>query len=352
MISVGTNIQSSGDPLQKMSFQQLCDALRNPSPTVTARLRQLRVVQELNPVQYAALKRQLPYFVCAHFNPPYRRIVNFAYTESFVIDIDHLSDKGLVMEDLRTQLMADKRVMMCFTSPGGDGLKLIFKLSERCYDSALYKTFYQLFAERFSALYHLEQAVDLRTCDVARACFMSHDERVSYHPNCEPVRLADYIDVEGDIFAALVQKREVEQRVKEQQQATPQTEEQAPSSEPDAEIMAHIRQTLNPKARVPKAKNQQFAFVPPELESIVEALTSYIKKRGIEVDEVRNINYGKKLRTRLGATLAETNVFYGKRGFSVVQSPRTGTDAGLNALLVEVIESFLADRVSHADQPY
>ncbi|GEM_PF-4480513 len=37
------------------------------------------------------------------------------------------------------------------------------------------------------------------------------------------------------------------------------------------------------------------------------------------------------------------NIFYGKRGFSVVQSPKTGTDKDANELMVDVINSFLME---------
>lgn len=342
MVSAGTNIQSLNEPLQKVSLQQVADALRNPVPAVAARLRQLRIVRSINPTQYAALKRQLPYFVCAHFNPPYRRTENFAYTESFVIDIDHLSDNGLILADLRRQLCADKRVMLCFASPSGDGLKVVFRLTERCYDPALYKTFYLLFAQRFSELYHLEQAIDTRTSDVARACFMSHDEEVYYCPTCEAVALTDYVDAEADIFQALSLKHQAEQQAQQQQAAAQPAPDEETHREPGPDIMAQIRQTLNPNGRRPKAKSNN-AYVPPQLEAIMADLTAYITERGIEVTETLSINYGKKIRTRLASKLAETNVFFGKRGFSVVQSPRTGTDARLNELLAEVISSFLAE---------
>lgn len=34
---------------------------------------------------------------------------------------------------------------------------------------------------------------------------------------------------------------------------------------------------------------------------------------------------------------AEINLFFGKKGFSVVQSPRTGTNAELNQLMADLI---------------
>ena len=52
----------------------------------------------------------------------------------------------------------------------------------------------------------------------------------------------------------------------------------------------------------------------------------------------------KKIRAKIGLKEAEVNIFYGKRGFSVVQSPRTGTSADMNRMLADLIEGFLLTR--------
>ena len=76
MISVGTSVRNNTEPLKKVTPEYLYNALRNPKPEFEARIRQLRVVRQLNESQYAALKVQLPYFVCATFNPPPRKTDN------------------------------------------------------------------------------------------------------------------------------------------------------------------------------------------------------------------------------------------------------------------------------------
>ena len=67
----------------------------------------------------------------------------------------------------------------------------------------------------------------------------------------------------------------------------------------------------------------------------------YIEKTGLQVTEILNIQYAKKIRARLGQREAEINLFYGKRGFSVVISPRLGTNGELNSLLAELVREFL-----------
>ena len=107
LVSVGSNIISSTETLQKASVETVFHALRNPKPHMQAKLRQLHIVKELDPKQYAQLKKQLPYIVCAMFNPAHRRTENFAYTEHFIVDIDHLSDKQINLNDLKVKLQND-----------------------------------------------------------------------------------------------------------------------------------------------------------------------------------------------------------------------------------------------------
>ena len=95
MLLFGTNIQSAADELKKVQEEYLYNSLRNPKPTIAATIQQLRIVYSMDTKAYVQLKRRLPYFVCGQFNPPFRRKENFAYTESFILDFDHLSSKQL-----------------------------------------------------------------------------------------------------------------------------------------------------------------------------------------------------------------------------------------------------------------
>ena len=73
MIMTGTNLTQPNDRLQKVTIDYLIDMIKNPQPDIESTIRQLRGVYQLNPKQYNLLKRQLPYFVCGIFNPPFRK---------------------------------------------------------------------------------------------------------------------------------------------------------------------------------------------------------------------------------------------------------------------------------------
>lgn len=333
MLSVGSNITSSADTLNKVKVDYLYHSLRNPKSEIVSRMNQLRIIRNVNAKQYAVLKRQLPYLVCGMFNPPYRRTENFAYTEYFILDIDHIYDKGLDVAQVKEKLKKDPRVMLCFLSPSEDGLKVMFRLKERCYDAGLYSLFYKAFLKDFSTHYGLEQVIDERTSDVCRACFISVDADAYYNPEAEKVSMDFYLP-KDDVCSLFDLKASLTKEMKEQ--SVDKKEEH--SIDPDADVMQRVRALLNPKVA---AKQKSAPYVPQRLDEIMDELKRYVEETGVILYDVSNIQYGKKLRFRMGQKLAEVNLFYGKRGFSVVQTPRGGTSTELNELMVQLINGFI-----------
>lgn len=336
MISFGRNLTSSADKLEKMPLKQFYDMLRNPSSEMVAKLRQLQIVKDLDKKQYGVLKRQLPYMVAASFNPSFRLTENFAFAEYFIVDIDHLSDKGISLTELRKRLKADSRVVLCFASPSGDGLKVVFRFSERCYDAGKYALFYKLFVASLARQYGLEQVVDTRTSDVTRACFLSIDAEAYYNPDAEPVVMDGYVDFENP-REAFGKKKMME--MMEAEFPFAEAEEDVRPKDPDSDVMARIKAKLNPKQAAKEEKREP--YVPDELNQIMNGLKSFVEDTGVLLYETINIQYGKKLRFKVGLKQAEINLFYGRRGFTVVQSPRVGTNEELNALMADLIESYL-----------
>ena len=117
MIMFGTDIQSADEPLKKIEESELYNRIVHPEAYVEAKVRQLRIAYQIAPKQYNEQKRTLPYVVCGIFNPPYRNTENFGYTECFIVDIDHLSEKGLTVEAVKARIRDDQRILMSFTSP-------------------------------------------------------------------------------------------------------------------------------------------------------------------------------------------------------------------------------------------
>ena len=335
MLYLGQNISAPSDTLQPIEEEQLLARITNPSPETRSLLQQLQAVRAMDAKRYADFKRRLPYFVCGTFNPLIRRTENFAYIESFVLDIDHISVKGMSVDELRLRILSDQRVVLCYRSPSSDGLKVLFRFAERCYDSGLYSVFYRTFAQQFAAQYHIEQVIDSRTCDVTRACFLNHDPQAHYNPLAEAVDLKSCISLANpsELFD---QKRSQEQQVSQSTQSSADTDHT-----PDADSIAKIKEVLGQYHAKQTAKP---IYVPEQLNVIMEDLVSFLAEVDMIVAEVVDIQYGKKIKAKLGLKQAECNLFLGHRGFSVVISPRSGTDPQLNEMLQQLILAFLATR--------
>ncbi len=338
MIQAGKNITQINDPLQKIKPEQLYHSIRNPKPEIAAQIRQLRMVNHLDAKRYSELKRKLPYVVCGIFSPEIRRTEHFAWINHFILDFDHLSNKEINPDILRGKLASDPEVLMIFTSPGGDGLKVMFGLHEKCFDAAQYKLFYKIFAQAFARKFQLNQVVDSQTCDVTRACFISHDPTAWYNPEALPVKMSAWVNYENPL-----QVRDLTAMIKEEEarlnEISPQPAPQ-PKITIDDESLIKIKQTLNPnyKAKLPKEYIRSEA-----VEQLIDEIIARMTIHGIETSEILGIDWGKKFRFKLGLKEAEINLFHGKKGYSVVISPRTGTDNDFNQIVAQIITELIRE---------
>jgi tetratricopeptide (TPR) repeat protein len=339
MIAIGKHLTQKDDLLSNIEPQQVFESIKNPEENIKTQVERLRLIKTIDKNQYGLLKRQLPYLVCGIFNPPYRRIENFGYTECFIVDIDHIAEKGLNIDSLREKLTNDSRTVLCFLSPGEDGLKVLFRLSEKCSDAGRYSLFYKAFIQVLAQQHNFEQVLDKTTSDVSRACFMSYDPEVFFNPSAEAVDMKSFVDFNNP-FAI----KELEYVLKKEDKKNTEAKTEKPEKTvPDNEAIAFIKERLQTKSRIPHNKPQ--VYVPDQLEMILERLLQHIAESGVKVEDIVNIHYGKKFKFSAGATQAEVNLFFGKRGFSAVKSPRQGTSDELNELMTSYIKTFIDDYV-------
>jgi len=175
---------------------------------------------------------------------------------------------------------------------------------------------------------------DKRTSDVTRACFLSFDSDAYFNSEFEPVDMGLYVQATDPLamFDLMAKQKKAE---KEQPVEDPATT----PSDPDKDIMDRIKQCLHPNSRT--IRKRPDAFVPEQLNMIMEDLVTYIQDTGLVVTEIIDIQYGKKIRISMGMKQAEINLFFGKRGFSVVKSPKSGTNGELNDITAQLIQSFV-----------
>ena len=116
---------------------------------------------------------------------------------------------------------------------------------------------------------------------------------------------------------------------------------QVTTTEPDHDTMARIRERLelNSKKRLPAETHP--IYVPEEITNILTGLKDSVEETGVELYDTRNIQYGIKLMFRTHQLRAELNLFYGHRGFSVVESPKRGTSMQLNSLMAQLVGDYI-----------
>lgn len=332
-LQYGRCITRAGDTLHPVRLSQLYRGIHNPKQHFKDQITRLRSVKAISPDRYRQLKKDLPYFVCGGFQPKVRRRENFTGIRCFLLDLDYLAGAEINKEHLFEKLRAIPEVKMLFTSPSNDGLKVLFLLKKLCTDSALFSTFYKIFAARFAQNHNLLEVTDIKTSDVTRACFMSYDPDAYFAAAAVPINMDDYLRA-NDYGAA---EKELQQ-LKEEEVRLPQKKvDTAPSSE----VLLRIKQKLNPQYKKPKKKDW---FVPPQVEEAVELLREKLREFEMELTETEPISYGRKLRVRTDNLWAEINIFYGKKGYSIVRTTKSGSNEELGILATKVIEEILFSR--------
>lgn len=334
MLQYGNCITQSNDPLRKVEPERVFRGITAPKDHLRQQIDRLRRVRAMDPRQYARLKKELPYFVCGIFHPPVRRKEYFSAIRYFMVDLDHFAEANMDLASAFAKIQDDPRLVMAFRSPGGDGLKLMYQLSENCLDVGLYSLFYKAFISKLATQYGLERVIDARTHDVTRACFLSVDEQAFFRGDAESVVLTDYFDP-----ASPDAQREVRKAHDTLKEEAPGRKARDAESDPISdEVLLKIKQKLNPNFRPRPTKH---IHVPEALNASMEDIKGRLESLGMTLQEVENIHYGKKLRVAAGSLWAEVNIFYGKRGFSIVKTPRTGSHMELAEMVYQALYELL-----------
>lgn len=92
-----------------------------------------------------------------------------------VIDIDHISETGHTLDELREALFADTEigVRLIFVSPSGDGLKVICKTSKEISDPLSYRGVFDSLRHYINTTYG--DIVDKSGSDITRLCLLCYD---------------------------------------------------------------------------------------------------------------------------------------------------------------------------------
>ncbi|OYT14617.1 MAG: hypothetical protein B7C24_17355 [Bacteroidetes bacterium 4572_77] len=315
----GQNIQQTAHLTEETTLFDLYMSIVEPSPVLVQSIHSLIEVKSMGPEAYRKLKMRLPYFIGSQFKDNIRRAENFVSAHYFVMDLDHclidLDDE----EKLKTKFRDDKRIALMFTSPGAEGLKLVFGFKNPIVNTQVFSNFYTAFAQEFAKHYGLEKYVDFSTKDASRICFFSIDPKAYINE--------EYIAVDADKYVSTFDLLNQEKQE--------ESKEPTPKEGLTDDKYADILKKLNPKT--PKKKKEY--FVPEIIVSVFSVLQNKAKKWGLPIVMHKDISYGKQLIFEKDKVKAIVNLYYGKRGFSIVATNKQGSNERFAEICVRFIES-------------
>lgn len=339
-LSYGKNLTSSEERMTSITLTDLYSMIRQADSPLSKQQNILRSILNIDAQKYRNLKKSLPYFVCGKFVTGRRVIDEFASTTSFIIDIDHYENVSKTIEELKEELSNDKRIALIYVSPSGTGLKVLFTLDKPCTDANVYAVFYRQFAMMFAKEHDIIQFVDYKTHDVTRACFLAYDPDCRINDTPDAVSIDNYVNLDNiDLF--IKKQKQIDAECNKLSLQDEQDCEAPKPIDPNKETMQRIKSILDTNKRKRIEEENSINKAPSEILCIMDGLKSLLEEVGVELYETRSIQYGIKLMLRSQLLQAEINVFYGKKGYSVVHIPKKGTSQQLGVMLKDLISDYL-----------
>ena len=337
MIMLGTPDGRDAGVLRKTKDEDFFRLLKNPPPDINDIGKYLFIHVADEPGKWRPLMKKLPYALCGIFSPAANRKENFAWADRFFLWIRYCGEMDFDKDDPRRRIIRDREVLMCFSTPRPVGLIVMFALSKRCHDAGLYSVFCRKFASEFARRHRIEKYVNTAYADVTRICPVAGDRGMYYNPEAARVNISDYVDT-GNPEEALRIKRREDDRAKEERKHNQKVPK--PPADPEGDILDAIRKKLGSRVR---ARPSGAAADPGKTARIAEELTKELGDAGMEVTGIENIRGTLKIRATLGTKSAEVNVFPGKKGFTALFAPLSGTDTELSRILADMVQNFLAN---------
>lgn len=172
-ISYGEKV--TNNKLKQITFSKVVEQIR--SNKWEDKVKQLQQLSDKKQKQEFK-KTNFPYFNMGQFESNKRSKFNLQSSQHFLYDYDSLTEKSLA--DLKENLKSDNRVFCFFTSPSGNGLKVIYKLDSPITDHTKFTDVYKHYAKIFK--------VDLganpdKTSDAGRPCYLSCDPDIYVNDN-------------------------------------------------------------------------------------------------------------------------------------------------------------------------
>lgn len=308
----GKNCKDNSTPLTEIGLEEIYDKVREGHDGLGEQTKILRKVRNMDVSRYSMMKVNLPFFTCSIFNPAFRGINNFNEAEGLIIDIDWKKPDFLPIE---LTLRSDPRIVFSYRSPGGEGLKLVFAFENTIKNVEDYIRCYKDLVHAFGKEYEILDAIDFKNSDVSRISFLCHDPEAKYNTDFIPIAFPETnsvikaleIDLKDDglnpgVYQKILAKLEMRPKIKKQ------------------ELPEHLGVTYL-------------------LPVIKEAFLQY----GLIIAGEQNLPYGIKIQVKVGIDMGEINIYYGRKGFSILSTPKKGMNHQLSELARHIVMSIIIE---------
>lgn len=160
----------------ELSIQEVYNRIRLGNPELIKKISTIRSLEKADP-EHDRLKSSLNAIM---FNGTFTERNDSSLVEHSglcILDFDQYPTKKLMMEE-RKRLIADRHVMMVFTSPSGNGLKAVIRIPKS--DKVEHKRRFTAFGKYFQSEYF-----DSKNSNVSRVCFESYDPDIYFNEFCQ-----------------------------------------------------------------------------------------------------------------------------------------------------------------------
>lgn len=140
-------------------------------------------------------KKNFPYFSTAKFRKNYRKDANVESASFLLLDVDKIPTSDIYK--VRSFFERLKETLLCFVSPSGRGIKVLFRLAEPITDKSTFTQLYRYYVENIGERLPAG-TLDAATSDLSRACFFAYDPDMFYNPDAVPLPV-DFPTIQREI---------------------------------------------------------------------------------------------------------------------------------------------------------
>ena len=169
---------------------------------------------------YNTLKATLPVFMASGiFTGSKSTKALQQHSGNIILDFDHMQDA----QEFKTKVSNDKYNLAVFTSPSGNGVKVICKVNPIPITPDEHKIAWKAVVAYFEKYGKVEEAADSNGKNVNRLCYLSYDPTIYYNPQSEPIPW-NYTEYEKEKERKSLAKKELAERKACQEEANQQDE--------------------------------------------------------------------------------------------------------------------------------